>query len=176
MKTTRSLNLIAAALAAVLAPTTVRAADTTPAETRAIAEEGFIYGLPIVMNYAVMYEYAVDRNSGQFKAPFNQLKNEPNVFTYKDTAIPTPNKTPSRRASPWRPAWPSGLNAASKYAFTQAVPRGWADRFRATRSMQPDWGVRSQQHQPMINPSAMPKPRDGPRYSPGRWHGPNRAG
>src|SRR5580704_16202213 len=61
------------------------------AETKAIAEEGFIYGLPIVMNYAVMYEYAVDRDSGQFKAPFNQLKNEPNVFTYKDTAIPTPN-------------------------------------------------------------------------------------
>jgi len=60
-------------------------------ETKAIAEEGFIYGLPIVMNYAVMYEYAVDRNSGQFKAPFNQIKNEPNVFTYKDTAIPTPN-------------------------------------------------------------------------------------
>ena len=61
------------------------------AETKAIAEEGFIYGLPIVMNYAVMYEYAVDKNSGQFKAPFNQIKNEPNVFTYKDTAIPTPN-------------------------------------------------------------------------------------
>src|SRR5580704_6290822 len=60
-------------------------------ETKAIAEAGFIYGLPVVMNYAVMYEYAVDRNSGQFKAPFNQIKNEPNVFTYKDTAIPTPN-------------------------------------------------------------------------------------
>jgi len=56
-----------------------------------MAEAGFIYGLPIVMNYAVMYEYAVDRTSGQFKAPFNQLKNEPNVFTYKDTAIVTPN-------------------------------------------------------------------------------------
>ena len=56
-----------------------------------IAEAGFIYGLPIVMNYGVMYEYAVDRTSGQFKAPFNQLKNEPNVFTYKDTAIVTPN-------------------------------------------------------------------------------------
>src|SRR5262249_964653 len=25
------------------------------------------------------------------KAPFNQIKNEPNVFTYKDTAIVTPN-------------------------------------------------------------------------------------
>ena len=60
-------------------------------ETKAIAEEGFIYGLPIGMNYAVMSEYAVDRNSGQFKAPFNQIKNEPNVFSYKDTAIPTPN-------------------------------------------------------------------------------------
>jgi hypothetical protein len=60
-------------------------------ETRAIAEEGFIYGLPIVMNYAVMYEYAVDRNSGQFKAPFNQILNEARVFTYQDTAVVTPN-------------------------------------------------------------------------------------
>jgi hypothetical protein len=61
------------------------------AETKAIAEEGFIYGLPIVMNYAVMCEYVVDRDSGQFKAPFNQIKNEARVFTYKDTAIVTPN-------------------------------------------------------------------------------------
>ena len=56
-----------------------------------IAEEGFIFGLPIVMNYAVMYEYSVDRNSGQFKAPFNQIKNEARVYTYKDTSIVTPN-------------------------------------------------------------------------------------
>jgi hypothetical protein len=60
-------------------------------EAKDIAEEGFIYGLPIVMNYAVMYEYAVDRDSGQFKAPFNEIKNEARVFTYKDTAIVTPN-------------------------------------------------------------------------------------
>jgi hypothetical protein len=56
-----------------------------------IAEAGYIYGLPIVMNYAVMYEYSVDRNSGQFKAPFNEIKNEPRVYTYKDTAVVTPN-------------------------------------------------------------------------------------
>lgn len=56
-----------------------------------IAEAGFIYGLPIVMNYGVMYEYVIDRNSSQFKAPFNQIKNEPNVYTYKDTAVVTPN-------------------------------------------------------------------------------------
>ncbi|MDF0578812.1 DUF1254 domain-containing protein [Bradyrhizobium yuanmingense] len=56
-----------------------------------IAEAGFIFGLPIVMNYGVMYEYVVDRNSGQFKAPFNHLDNQARVYTYKDTAIVTPN-------------------------------------------------------------------------------------
>jgi hypothetical protein len=60
-------------------------------QTKAIAEEGFIYGLPIVMNYAVMNEYAVDTSGPQFKAPFNQIKNEARVFTYEDTAIITPN-------------------------------------------------------------------------------------
>jgi hypothetical protein len=61
------------------------------AETKAIAEEGFIYGLPIVMNYVVMYEYAADTKSSQFKAPFNQLDNMHHVATYKDTAVVTPN-------------------------------------------------------------------------------------
>ena len=61
------------------------------AETRAIAEEGFIYGLPLVMNYAVMNEFVVDKNSGQYKAPFNTISNEARVFTYKDTAVVTPN-------------------------------------------------------------------------------------
>jgi hypothetical protein len=60
-------------------------------ETKAIAEEGFIYGLPIVMNYAVMYEFCVDKSSGQYKAPFNKIYNESRVFTYKDTAVVTPN-------------------------------------------------------------------------------------
>jgi hypothetical protein len=60
-------------------------------ETKAIAEEGFIYGLPLVMNYAVMYEFAVDTKSSQFKAPFNQLHNMHHVATYEDTAVVTPN-------------------------------------------------------------------------------------
>jgi hypothetical protein len=67
------------------------AVKPTIEEVKAIAEEGFIYGLPIVMAYDVMYEYAVDRNSGQFKAPFNEIANEARVFTYKDTAVITPN-------------------------------------------------------------------------------------
>ncbi len=61
------------------------------AETKAIAEQGFIYGLPIVMNYAVMNEFAIDPKSGQFKAPFNEIKSEHRVATYKDTAVITPN-------------------------------------------------------------------------------------
>ncbi len=61
------------------------------AETQAIAEEAFIYGLPLVMNYAVMNEFAVDKNSGQFKAPFNAINNATHVATYKDTAVVTPN-------------------------------------------------------------------------------------
>ena len=71
MLTKRDL-LRSAALAAITAST----AKSVPvhAQTSAdrpgffkakdIAEAGFIYGLPIVMNYGVMYEYAVDRNSG----------------------------------------------------------------------------------------------------------------
>jgi hypothetical protein len=96
----KTKTIVLVALAAVLALTTVRAADITPAETKAIAEEGFIYGLPIVMNYGVMYEYSVDKNSGQYKAPFNQIKNEARVFTYKDTAVVTPNSD-----TPYSFAW-----------------------------------------------------------------------
>lgn len=61
------------------------------AEIRTIAEEGFIYGLPIVMNYAVMNEFALDKNSGQYKGPFNSIWNDSKVFTYQDTAVVTPN-------------------------------------------------------------------------------------
>jgi len=54
-------------------------------------KQAYIYGFSMLMNYGVMYAYAVDRNSGQFKAPFNQIYNEARVFTPKDTAVVTPN-------------------------------------------------------------------------------------
>ena len=107
MLTKRDL-LRSAALAAMTIATTTPVPANAQAkaewpdirEAKAIAEEGFIYGLPIVMNYAVMYEYSVDRNSGQFKAPFNQIKNEARVYTYKDTAVITPNSD-----TPYSIAW-----------------------------------------------------------------------
>lgn len=95
MLTKRDLLRSAAAIAAGAAigkPSAVMA-QSYPGivEAKDIAEEGFIYGLPIVMNYGIMYEYAVDRTSSQFKAPFNQIKNETHVATYKDTAVVSPN-------------------------------------------------------------------------------------
>ena len=86
-------------------------------ETKAIAEEGFVYGLPIVMNYAVMYEYVVDKQSGQWKAPFNQIANEARVFTYKDTSIPTPNSD-----TPYSLAW-LDLRAEPIVLHVPAVPK-----------------------------------------------------
>src|SRR5882762_10645524 len=98
MITKRDL-LRSAALAALIVTTTTPVPANAQAkaewpdirEAKAIAEEGFIYGLPIVMNYAVMYEFSVDTKNSQFKAPFNQIKNLAYVATYKDTAVVTPN-------------------------------------------------------------------------------------
>ena len=60
-------------------------------ETAQIAEEAFIYGFPMVMNYAVFYEYFIDKSAPGYKAPINQLYNAANVYTPADTAIVTPN-------------------------------------------------------------------------------------
>src|SRR5712671_3767081 len=108
MFTKRDLLLRSAALATIIgaATTSLPVRAQTSADrpgffgAKDMAETGFIYGLPIVMNYAVMYEYAVDRSSGQFKAPFNQINNEARVFTYKDTAVITPNSD-----TPYSIAW-----------------------------------------------------------------------
>jgi hypothetical protein len=66
-------------------------AAPSSAETKAIAEEGFVYGLPLVTNHAVINEFSVDAKSSQFKAPFNVLNNEHRVSTPEDTAVITPN-------------------------------------------------------------------------------------
>ncbi|ANK77110.1 cell envelope protein (plasmid) [Ensifer adhaerens] len=87
----RSTAVIAAG--AALARPSLLMAQSYPGlvEAKDIAEEGFIYGLPLVMNYAVMHEFAVDPKSSQFKAPFNKIDNMHHVATPADTAIITPN-------------------------------------------------------------------------------------
>jgi len=65
--------------------------SVTPAETREIAKEAYIYGFPMVDNYRIQYAYFVDRDNPEFKAPWNQIDNIPRVYTPADTAIQTPN-------------------------------------------------------------------------------------
>jgi hypothetical protein len=89
----------------------------SPAEARRIAEAGYVFGLPIVMNYGIMYEYAVDHASLQFKAPFNEIKNEARVFTYQDTAVITPNSD-----TPYSFAW-MDLRAEPMVLSVPAVER-----------------------------------------------------
>jgi hypothetical protein len=85
---------------AVIAITIVTLTRATPsvaqdqrvlAEARAIAEEAYLYGFPMIVAYDVLYKFFIDRNSGQFKAPINQISNEARVFTPKDRGISTPN-------------------------------------------------------------------------------------
>jgi hypothetical protein len=63
----------------------------TPAEARVVAKDAYIYGFPLVDNYRIQYGYFVDRRNPEFKAPWNQIRNIPRVFTPADTAIQTPN-------------------------------------------------------------------------------------
>lgn len=87
-----------------LAQTAAAPAGAQPGSTqpsiRQIAAAGFIYGLPLVMNYGVMFDYVLDPKSGQWKAPFNTISNEARVFTYRDTSIVTPNSD-----TPYSMAW-----------------------------------------------------------------------
>src|SRR5688500_609631 len=66
-------------------------ASITPEEARTIANEAYIYGFPMVDNYRIQYAYFVDSKNPEYKAPWNQIKNIPRVFTPDDKAIQTPN-------------------------------------------------------------------------------------
>ncbi|MGO4675293.1 DUF1254 domain-containing protein [Bosea sp. 2YAB26] len=92
MRTSLFVSL-AASLALLLPPLalTAHAQAPTPAEARAIAKEATIYGFPLVDNYRIQHSYFVDRNSPEFKAPWNTLVNNARVYTPDDKAIQTPN-------------------------------------------------------------------------------------
>jgi hypothetical protein len=61
------------------------------AEARVIAAEAYLYGYPLVMNYKAIYMYAVWKESPEFKAPFNEIKNVARVSTPDDKAFVAPN-------------------------------------------------------------------------------------
>lgn len=67
------------------------AAAVSPEEARAIAEEAYVYGFPIVDNYRVQYSYFVDKQDPEYKGGWNDVHNTARVYTPEDTAIQTPN-------------------------------------------------------------------------------------
>jgi hypothetical protein len=71
-------------------PTTALS-NVTPAEARAIAREAYVYGFPMVDSYRIQHAYFVDRQNPEFKAPWNEIRNIPRVFTPEDKAVQTPN-------------------------------------------------------------------------------------
>jgi hypothetical protein len=72
-------------------PTISQRETISAEEARAIAKESYIYGFPMVDSYRIQHAYFVDRENPEFKAPWNQLRNIPRVFTPDDKAVQTPN-------------------------------------------------------------------------------------
>ena len=60
-------------------------------ETKDIAEQAYVYAFPMIAAYKALYQFNVDRHSGQYKGPFNRVLSTAQVFTPKDTSIVTPN-------------------------------------------------------------------------------------
>jgi hypothetical protein len=58
---------------------------------KAIAEQAYIYGLPLVMAYTASYEFWLDKSSSQYKSPMGELVHSRRVFTHEDTAVIVPN-------------------------------------------------------------------------------------
>jgi hypothetical protein len=104
-------------LLAASVSTIATAQDVTVAEARTMAKEAYIYGFPVVANYRVMHAYAVDRTNPEFKAPFNELRNVPRVFTAEDMAIPTPNSD-----TPYSFAW-LDLRAEPMVVTVPSIPK-----------------------------------------------------
>ena len=69
-------------------------------ETKAIAEEGLIYGLPIVINTAVTAGAIGDPALPTYRGPLNHLMNAQKVLTWEDRTIVTPNSD-----TPYSTAW-----------------------------------------------------------------------
>lgn len=91
IKVSASFSAIAIALALLNVIPSVAQDKLAKGDVQKIAEEAFVYGFPLVMNYGVYYESFIDKTSSQYKAPFNELYNTARVYTPADTAVVTPN-------------------------------------------------------------------------------------
>ena len=85
------LSLLIATFAVTARPCVAQTDAPAVGEVRAIAEEAYAYGLPLVMAYTASYEFWLDKSSPQYKSPMGELVHSRRVFTYEDTAVIVPN-------------------------------------------------------------------------------------
>jgi hypothetical protein len=96
----RHVTCLMLATAVVLTFACAKKIKVGPEEARVIASEAYIYGLPIVENYRVMYTYAVYKQSGAYKAPFNRL-----AIVMPDTTQPDSMRAPMVLEPPYALSW-----------------------------------------------------------------------
>jgi hypothetical protein len=87
--TRRSFACSAALLPALRFTSAHALTSVSPADARTLAKEAYIYGFPMVDNYRIQYVYFVDHASPEYKAPWNQLRNIPRVYTPDDKTTET---------------------------------------------------------------------------------------
>ena len=96
----RPMAALLLAISLILAFSCAKEIKVGPEEGRVIAEEAYVYGYPIVENYRVLYNYAVYRGSGVFKAPFNHL-----AIVTPDTTQPDSLRQTGFLTPPYALAW-----------------------------------------------------------------------
>jgi hypothetical protein len=100
----------------LLACVAARAEDDLVALTR----EAFIYGFPIVDNYKVLHDCALDPRSPEYKGPPNTITHTRRLATPDDRAIVAPNVD-----TPYSHAW---LDLAAE-PVVPTLPRFESDRY-----------------------------------------------
>lgn len=91
MSLTSSKSLLALALATFIV-TPCTAQNLVAKNTiKDIAEEAYIYSFPMTMGYGIMHAFSVDKNSGLYRGPFNQIFSPGVVFTPQDVMLTLPN-------------------------------------------------------------------------------------
>jgi len=66
-------------------------AAVTPDEARAIAEEAYVYGFPLVDSYRILYAYFGSPESPDYKGAWNEVHSTARVYTPDDRTVQTPN-------------------------------------------------------------------------------------
>jgi hypothetical protein len=79
-----------ALLCLVVSPIRGSAQSISPDEARTIAKEAYIYGVPLVNNYRILYPYLVENGSQEFRAPWSELRKAEQALAPENKAAQIP--------------------------------------------------------------------------------------